>query len=165
MRPIHGAPESSSAGARAAAAERPPWPATLRALRGARGATQVGWAARMGVSRKTVQRWESGARAPDPGAATEIVRYCREAGLLRALDHGPLAGQTLTEEYLFDLLAGARWRGVGRAARGGADRAGERPRRAGDPGRAGALLVPPGPPRPPDPPDPPDAAGDAGLEP
>ncbi|MGH2350342.1 MAG: AAA family ATPase, partial [Chloroflexota bacterium] len=74
--------------------------------------TQEGWAARLGVSRKTVQRWESGERAPDPGAEAAILRYCQEAGLFRSFTHGPLAGLTLTEEGLRDLFAGARWRGT-----------------------------------------------------
>src|SRR5262245_16169649 len=93
-----------------------PWYETLRALREARGATQEGWAARLGVSRKTVQRWERGDRAPDPGAEAAIIGYCREARLLRAFGHGPLRGLTLTEEGLRDLFAEARWRGP-RAAR------------------------------------------------
>ena len=53
-----------------------------------------------GVSRKTVQRWEGGARAPDPGAETALLRYCREAGLFRAYDRGPLTGLDLTAERL-----------------------------------------------------------------
>src|SRR5439155_8550550 len=99
-----------------ATAERPPWYAVLRALREARGITQDGWAARIGVSRKTVQRWESGERAPDPGAEAALLAYCREAGLLRSFDRGPLAGLTLTEAGLRDLLGEARWRGGGREA-------------------------------------------------
>src|SRR5579884_1867477 len=93
-----------------------PWHELLRALREVRGITQEGWAARLGVSRKTVQRWESGERAPDPGAEATILAYCREAGLLRSFDRGPLAGLTLTEAGLRDLFAEARWRGVGKEA-------------------------------------------------
>ena len=108
----------SSGGAAAApgATAGRPWPDTLRALRAARGATQEGWAARLGVSRKTVQRWEGGARAPDAGAEAAIVAYCHEAGLLRAFGRGPLAGLTLTEEGLRDLIAEARWRDPGTVA-------------------------------------------------
>ena len=92
-------------------ATRPRWSAVLRALREARGVTLEGWGARLGVSRKTVQRWESGERAPDPGAEAAILAYCREAGLFRSYDRGPLAGLGLTAELLQDLLAEARWRG------------------------------------------------------
>ncbi len=89
---------------------RPRWNDVLRSLRAARGATQAGWAARLGVSRATVQRWERGERAPDPGAEAAILAYCREAGLLRPFDRGPLAGLTLTAERLQELCAEARWR-------------------------------------------------------
>src|SRR5262249_54092333 len=77
---------------------------------------QEGWAARLGVSRTTVQRWESGARAPDPGAEAQILRYCQDAGLFRSFSRGPLAGLTLTEAGLRDLFAEARWRGAGQEA-------------------------------------------------
>src|SRR6266508_3374049 len=110
MRPADGAPDPPRAPP-PAAAERWAWPEMLRALREARGVTQEGWAARLGVSRKTVQRWESGERAPDPGAESQILRYCQDAGLLRSFSRGPLAGLTLTEEGLRDLFAEARWRG------------------------------------------------------
>src|SRR5688572_26553382 len=115
MRPTDGTHDSPGATAPEAAAVRPPWPDTLRALREARGVTQDGWAALLGVSRTTVQRWESGARAPDPSAETALLNYCREAGLLRAFTRGPLAGLALTEAGLRDLLAEARWRGPGPA--------------------------------------------------
>src|SRR5579859_4516825 len=88
---------------------RPRWSEVLRALREARGITLAGWGARLGVSRTTVQRWERGERAPDPGAELAIVAYCREANLLRVYDRGPLAGLGLTAELLRDLLAEARW--------------------------------------------------------
>src|SRR5688500_18402218 len=107
MRPTEGVADAS--GAAPAPTERPAWPALLRALREARGVTQDGWAALLGVSRTTVQRWESGARAPDPGAEEALLRYCRESGLLRAFARGPLAGLALTEADLRDLLAEARW--------------------------------------------------------
>lgn len=81
----------------------------LRALREARGATQEGWAARLGVGRVTVQRWERGERVPDPGAESAILAYCRDGGLFRAYDRGPLAGVTLSAEVLQDLLAEGRW--------------------------------------------------------
>ena len=92
---------------------RPRWSAVLRALREARGVTQDGWAAQLSVSRKTVQRWETGERAPDPGAETAILAYCRARDLFRAYDRGPLAGLDLTVDRLRDLLAEARWRGGG----------------------------------------------------
>lgn len=88
----------------------PRWPEVLRALREARGITLDGWGARLGVSRTTVQRWERGERAPDPGAEVALLAYCREANLFRAYDRGPLAGVRLTAEWLQELLAAARWR-------------------------------------------------------
>jgi non-specific serine/threonine protein kinase len=108
MRPTHHSPEPSQG-----IPHRRSWQETLRALREARGITQEGWAARLGVSRKTVQRWEGGERAPDPGAEAGILNYCREAGLFRTFDRGPLAGMSLTEEGLRELFGEARWhRGV-----------------------------------------------------
>src|SRR5215204_279395 len=89
---------------------RPRVSMVLRALREARGVTLDGWGARLGVSRATVQRWERGERAPDPGAEASILAYCHEAGLFRLYSHGPLAGLNLTPELLQDLLAEARWR-------------------------------------------------------
>jgi predicted ATPase/DNA-binding XRE family transcriptional regulator len=96
-------------GTRATVWAHPPWSEVLRALREARGVTQEGWAARLGVSRATVQRWEHGKRAPDTRAETAILTYCREAGLLRAFARGRLAGLTLSEADLQDLFAQARW--------------------------------------------------------
>jgi predicted ATPase/transcriptional regulator with XRE-family HTH domain len=135
-RPPDGAPDSS--GAPAETAGRRPWAETLRALREARGVTQEGWAARFGVSRTTVQRWERGARAPDPGAEAALLRYCREAGLLRAFARGPLSGLTLTEDGLRDLFAEARWRGP----EGAAGRRAQRPRVPALPGSPAAAPPP-----------------------
>jgi predicted ATPase/transcriptional regulator with XRE-family HTH domain len=88
---------------------RPHWSDVLRALREARGATQEGWAARLGVGRVTVQRWERGERVPDPGAEAAILAYCRDAGLFRTYDRAPLAGFPLSAELLQDLFAEARF--------------------------------------------------------
>src|SRR5215218_8613699 len=111
MRPIE------RAGSPPGDATPPRWGTVLRALREARGATLDGWGARLGVSRRTVQRWEAGARAPDPGAEAAILAYCREAGLFRSYDRGPLAGLALTAEFLQEMLAEARWRVGGGSAR------------------------------------------------
>jgi non-specific serine/threonine protein kinase len=89
-------------------AARPPWGAALRALRAAAGVTREGWAARLGYSAKTVQRWEAGTTPPDAEAERAIIALCREKGLLRAFDEGPLCGVTVTPELLRDLLAAAR---------------------------------------------------------
>src|SRR5687767_9910707 len=86
-------------------ATRPRWSVVLRAAREARGVTLEGWAARIGVSRATVQRWEAGTRAPDPAAESAILAYCRDVGLFRSYDRGPLAGLSLTADSLRDLLA------------------------------------------------------------
>src|SRR5688572_17679426 len=87
--------------------ELPRWSAVLQALREARGVTQEGWGARLGVSLRTVQRWERGERVPDPGAEAGIVIYCREQGLFRTYKAGALAGLTLTAESLQSQLAEA----------------------------------------------------------
>ena len=132
--------------------ERPRWSETLRALRAVRGTTQEGWAAQLGVSRKTVQRWEAGERAPDPGAAAALVAYSGEQNLFRAFSRGPLAGQDLTPDALHDLLAEARWQLSGPPGAGAAP---PRPRtapaapRPAAPVRPGAPDVAPAPPMPP----------------
>jgi predicted ATPase/DNA-binding XRE family transcriptional regulator len=85
-----------------------PWWQVLRALRDARGVTQDGWAALLGVSRKTVQRWEAGTTVPDAAAEAAIVALCEEYGLFRTYTRGALAGRPLTVALLRDLLAEAR---------------------------------------------------------
>jgi predicted ATPase/DNA-binding XRE family transcriptional regulator len=90
------------------AAERPDWSTFLRALREARGATQDGWAAWLGFSRATVQRWEKGEAAPGAAATEALVALCREQGLCRGFDRGPLAGMTVTPELVQEMLADAR---------------------------------------------------------
>ncbi|MGD9894260.1 MAG: helix-turn-helix domain-containing protein [Dehalococcoidia bacterium] len=86
----------------------PPWNVVLRALREARGVTQEGWAAHLGVGRRTVQRWERGEVAPDPSMENAIVAYCRAHGLFIRYEAGPFAGITVTERWLAKLLAQAR---------------------------------------------------------
>jgi tetratricopeptide (TPR) repeat protein len=94
---------------------RSAWNAVLRALREAHGLTQAGWATRLGVSPKTVLRWEAGERVPDTGAEAGLIAYCRERGLFRTYERGPLAGMTLSTELLQEMLAEARWQsGSGR---------------------------------------------------
>ena len=87
---------------------RPPYSAVLRALREARGVTQEGWAAQLGVSRGTVQRWETGAAVPTAEAEQALLAYCRDTGLFRTFHYEPLAGQPLTPELLGTLLADGR---------------------------------------------------------
>ncbi len=86
----------------------PPWPVVLRALRQASGITRAGWAARLGYSPSTVQRWERGDSAPDAVAEAALLTLLRQEGLLRRYTAGPLRGQTLTEADLRELLAAAR---------------------------------------------------------
>src|SRR3712207_5621421 len=91
-----------------AASARPRWSTTLRALREARGVTQEGWAALLGVGYRTVQRWEQGSTPPDATAEAMLLTYCEEQGLLRPYTHGPLAGLMLTRASLSALFAEAR---------------------------------------------------------
>jgi transcriptional regulator with XRE-family HTH domain len=87
------------------------WPAVLRALREARGLTQDGFAAQLGVGRTTVQRWEYGALVPNAEVEAALLAYCRERGLFRAFTQGPMRGVTLTPDRLQALLAEARLTG------------------------------------------------------
>ncbi len=89
------------------------WAARLRALRETAGITQEGWAAQLGVGRRTVQRWEHGDLAPDEHGEAALLALCAEKGLFRAYAVGPLSGQPFTPERLRALLAGARLRGPG----------------------------------------------------
>jgi transcriptional regulator with XRE-family HTH domain len=82
----------------------------LRALREAAGATQAGWAARLGVGRTTVQRWETGELPPGPDAEASLLRACADRGLLRTYYQGPLRGVTVGPDLIRDLLAEARLR-------------------------------------------------------
>src|SRR5215213_11292006 len=86
---------------------RPQWAIVLRAIREAGSVTQDGWAARLGVSRRTVQRWERGEWPPDAGAEDGILAYCHAKGLFRAFDRGPLARLELSAAALQGLLAEA----------------------------------------------------------
>jgi predicted ATPase/DNA-binding transcriptional regulator YiaG len=89
-------------------AVRPQWSEVLRGLRAARGVTRDGWAAWLGYSTRTVQRWEAGTAVPDADAELAIVSLCRDKGLLRTYFEGPLRGLTVTAELLHHLLAEAR---------------------------------------------------------
>jgi len=104
-----GAPETRPAGAvgfRPTA--DPPWPTMLRAVRSASGLSQEDWARRLGVSRRTVQRWETGERAPDPTAEAAIAEHCDRTGMFRAYQSGPLAGIELTAAVLRSAVAAGR---------------------------------------------------------
>ena len=79
----------------------------LRALRTARGVTQAGFAAQLGVGTRTVERWERGSVAPDATAEAELLAYCDRQGLYRHFDEGVLAGMTLSPGWLRNLLAAA----------------------------------------------------------
>src|SRR5687768_18021054 len=84
------------------------WNLMLRALREARGVTQDGWAALLGVGRTTVQRWERGEGVPDAHAEAALIAVCRDQGLLRSYDTGGLAGIDVTAAWLTNVLASAR---------------------------------------------------------
>ena len=88
--------------------KHPRWNVVIRALREARGVTQDGWAAWLGYSRATVQRWERGDATPTADAEAAILRVCEERGLFRAFESGPLAGINVTPSLLRALLADAR---------------------------------------------------------
>ncbi|MHB8576700.1 MAG: ATP-binding protein [Dehalococcoidia bacterium] len=86
----------------------PAWNRLIRALRAARGYTQDAWADWLGVSRRTLQRWETGRTIPDALGEAALLRLCNEKGLLRRYDQGPLQGLDVTTDLLHDLLAAAR---------------------------------------------------------
>jgi predicted ATPase/transcriptional regulator with XRE-family HTH domain len=88
------------------------WSVVLRALRGAAGATQAGWAARLGFGRSTLQRWERGDAPPSPDAEAALLKVCGERGLFRTFYQGPLRGITVSPELIRDLLAEARLSGA-----------------------------------------------------
>src|SRR5439155_667568 len=100
----HGASMSTTPGA----AGRPYWSEVLRTLREARGVTQEGWGAQVGVSGPTVRRWESGGLVPNAEAEVAVLAACAAHGLFRRYDHGPQAGVTVTPAWLSELLAQAR---------------------------------------------------------
>jgi non-specific serine/threonine protein kinase len=104
------APDPAPAGAAAispGSERRPAWARALRALRAARGVTQDGWAATLGVGRTTVQRWERGEAVPDAFAEQRIMVYCREQALFRPGGR-QIPGGPSSAEALQDLLAAAR---------------------------------------------------------
>ena len=70
--------------------------------------TQEGWAALLGYSEPTVRRWERGVAVPTAEAEAALVAHCSERGLFRTYTSGPLAGLTITPEWLADMLAQAR---------------------------------------------------------
>lgn len=96
-------------------AAQPAWHVVLRALREARGASQEGWAARLGYSRRTLVRWEQGDAVPDAAAEGALIALCQEQGLFRSYDLGSLAGCTVTAVWLQALLASARLGSAGAA--------------------------------------------------
>ena len=98
----------AAAGNSESAHPRSSWSLMLRALREARGVTQDGWAALLGVGRTTVQRWERGEGVPDAHAEAALIALCRDKGLLRSYDAGVLAGIDVTAAWLADALASAR---------------------------------------------------------
>jgi transcriptional regulator with XRE-family HTH domain len=87
----------------------------LRALRSARGITQEGWAARIGVSRKTVQRWESGDVLPDARAESALLAACNELSLFLPRAAGTDERAFLTADSLRESLANARLAQIHRA--------------------------------------------------
>jgi non-specific serine/threonine protein kinase len=87
---------------------RPAWSRLLRGIRKAAGVTQDGWAAQLGVSGATVQRWERGVSVPNAEQEQALVALCHARGLFRGYHEGPLRGLTLTPELLRDLLVEAR---------------------------------------------------------
>jgi predicted ATPase len=102
--------------------------------------TRDGWALRLGYSAPTVKRWESGAAVPTADAEQALIALCRERGLFRAYTRGPLAGFTLTPEWLGDLLAQARLDHSRQPPGSGAP--GATLPAAGDSDRRGSLPVP-----------------------
>ncbi len=86
----------------------PAWNTVLRTLRTTCGLSQDGWAAQLGYSRRTLQRWEQGDLVPDAAAEAALVALCVKRGLFGAYDRGSLAGVAVSARWLHDLLAAAR---------------------------------------------------------
>jgi DNA-binding XRE family transcriptional regulator len=61
------------------ASDRPPRPGYIRSLRQALGMTQADFAARVGVDKLTVSRWERGAVRPRPESLGAIERLRKRA--------------------------------------------------------------------------------------
>jgi predicted ATPase len=78
---------------------------------------------RLGVSRASIGRWESGRTPPDAFAETALIEFCREAGLFRRYTVGVLAGRDVTEDWLSELLSDAR---LGKSTVGRLERPGSR---------------------------------------
>ena len=84
--------------------EPPVWSQVLRALREARGITQEGFAAQLGVGRRTVQRWEQGTAVPGPVAEAALLTWCAERSLFRRYDQGALSGVAVSAGTIADSL-------------------------------------------------------------
>lgn len=80
----------------------------IRAIRQAAGLTQYDFAEWLAVSRKTVQRWESGQAVPDARAEAALIGFCRQRGAFDASRRAPLAAVVADEGELRDVLAAAR---------------------------------------------------------
>jgi predicted ATPase/transcriptional regulator with XRE-family HTH domain len=93
------------------------WNQVLRALREAAGVTQEGWAAQIGLSGRTVRRWEQGHIVPDVTAEETLIALCETKGLLRRYESGCLQGLTVTPGFLRTLLAETRLAVRGASAR------------------------------------------------
>src|ERR1700736_1201649 len=78
----------------------------LRSLREACGLTQDRWAAFVGVSRKTVQRWESGEAVPDAGAEEAILSLCDERKVIGRV--GQRAAVQVSSSEVAEALARVR---------------------------------------------------------
>lgn len=109
----------------------------LRALRESAGITQEGWAALLGYGRATVQRWESGQAAPGPDAEDALLRVCRDRGLLRSFEQGPLRGSTISAPFLHEVLLEARLSLLPPATRQDTEAGAHEPTEAGAPATPG----------------------------
>jgi predicted ATPase/transcriptional regulator with XRE-family HTH domain len=87
---------------------RPFWSQVLKSIREARGLSQGGWSARLGVSERTIRRWERGDVVPGATDERTLLDFCHEHQLYQPFTQGPLRGRTLTPQLLREVLAAAR---------------------------------------------------------
>ena len=84
------------------------WASVSRSLRTVFGFAQEDWAAWLDVSRKTVQRWERGAAAPDDRVEATLVEFCRERDVFARANRAGVSIGVGSIDELCDVVSAAR---------------------------------------------------------